>query len=82
MEKRYLWEALRVFVVVMLVTVLSEEVGYPVLFWFVGGALFGLSGQLFLMPREKRTAVRFVLAIVLTAVAAAAAAGIFQIVWA
>jgi hypothetical protein len=81
MERKHLWFPAGVFVSGIIAILLSSGLGHPVLFWFISGAIIGLSGELFLVPREKWKAFRFALAIILSGIAYAAAAGILEIAW-
>jgi hypothetical protein len=73
-EKRFVYFALIVFISVLVADSLSRHYGFTWAFWFLGGAMIGLGGQLTLVAGEKRSPTKVLLATLLTALLASAAA--------
>ncbi|MEW5925590.1 MAG: hypothetical protein AB1746_16530 [Candidatus Zixiibacteriota bacterium] len=68
MKLKHLYFALGVMVSVIVASLLADRYGLPYQGWFLGGLMIGLSGQIFMVSAEKRTALNVVLSLVVTGV--------------
>lgn len=73
MKLKHLYSALGVMVSVFVASFLTDRYDLPYQGWFIGGLMIGLSGQIFMVSAEKRTALNVVLSLVVTGVGTALA---------
>jgi len=65
--------ALGVFVSVIVAVLLSNMAKLPIIGWFIGGGLIGLSAQIFRVPKQNRNIYKVIFSIVLTGIVGAIA---------
>ena len=62
-----------VFVSVIVAELLSNKVKLPIIGWFIGGGLIGLSAQIFRVSKQNRNIYKIIFSIVLTGIVGAIA---------
>jgi len=71
--KKNLLFAFGVFVSVIVAELLSNKAKLPIIGWFIGGGLIGLSAQIFRVSKQNRNIYKIIFSIVLTGIVGAIA---------